>query len=163
VIGTEAGARAPKRTGTPVLAEREDLVSVRAGGWRLLVPLRHVERILSAAMPAARPAGEAAAPVVGVGPDLVPVVFASALAGSAEVELDASQQMVLLADRGRRAVLWVDAVEDVVAHAAAPPPPGAPPGELVLGWSGADRPLAVLDVPQLLSLAAGASHSKGEP
>jgi chemotaxis signal transduction protein len=161
VIEPVEAARAPARTPDPALAEREELVSLRAAGWRLLVPLRHVERVLPAAMPAARPAGEAAAPVVAVDGELLPVVFASALAGGVEVELEPSQQMVLLAARDRRALLWVDAVDDVVAHAPARPPPGAAPGELVLAWSGAERPLAVLDVPRLLSLVTGSS-SKGE-
>jgi CheW-like domain len=155
------GVRAQGRTSERALADREELVSVRAAGWRILVPLRHVERILPAAMPAARPSGEAAAPVVAVGRALVPVVFASALAGGADVELHPSQQMVLLHDGDRRALLWVDAVEDVVAHAPVPPAPGAPAGELVLAWSGAERPLAVLDVPRLVSLATQGS-SEGE-
>ena len=103
-------------------------------------------------MPAARPAADAAAPVVAVGGDLVPVVFAAALLGEREVRLAASQQMVLLACDGRRALLWVDAVEDVVPHAPAPAPPGGAP-DLVLCWSDANRPLAVLDVPRLLQLA----------
>jgi chemotaxis signal transduction protein len=161
VVGQAEVTRPPGRTPEAILAEREELVSVRAAGWRMLVPLRHVERVLPAAMPSARPAGEAAAPVVAVGGELLPVVFACALAGGAEVELDASQQMVLLAAHGRRAILWVDAVEDVVAHAPARPPPGAPPRELVAAWSGADRPLAVLDVPRLLTLSMDGS-SKGE-
>jgi hypothetical protein len=114
--------------------------------------MRAVERVLPAAMPAARPAAGAAAPVVAVGGALLPVVFAGALVGAAEVRLEARQQMVLLADGARRALLWVDAVEDVVPHAPAPAPPGGAP-DLVLAWSGADRPLAVLDVPRLLDLA----------
>lgn len=125
---------------------------MRAGGWRLLLPLRAVERVLPAAMPAARPAAEAAPPVVALGQELVPVVFAAALLGEREVRLEARQQMVLLAGDGRRALLWVDAVEDVVPHAPAPPPPGAPDA-LVAGWSaGGERPLAVLDVPRVLDL-----------
>jgi hypothetical protein len=136
-----------------MLRPGEELVVVRAAGWRLLVPLRTVARVLPAAMPAARPAPGAVGPVVGIGDALVPVVFAAALVGEREVRLGASQQMVLLADGARRALLWVDAVEDVVPHAPAPSPPGAAP-DLVLGWSGADRPLAILDVPRLLDLAA---------
>jgi chemotaxis signal transduction protein len=145
--------RPKARTSGDTLRESEELVSVRSGGWRFLVPLRHVERVLPAAMPAARPDAAAAAPVVAIGAALVPVVFASALVGAAEVTLAAGQQMVLLKDRGRRAVLWVDAVEDVVAHAAAPPAADAAGGQLVLGWSGRERPLAVLDVSRLLTLA----------
>ncbi|HEY6004374.1 MAG TPA: chemotaxis protein CheW [Anaeromyxobacter sp.] len=149
------GAGAPGRTSADAVREREDLVAIRSGGWRFLVPLRHVERILPAAMPAARPAAPAVAPVLALGEALVPVVFASALLGAAEVTLSAGQQMVLLADGGRRAVLWVDAVEDVVAHAAAQPAPGATARDLVAGWSGPERPLAVLDIPRLLTLATG--------
>lgn len=141
------------RTSGDILGRGEELVTVRAAGWRLLVPLRHVARVLSAAMPAARPAAEAAAPVVALGDDLVPVVFAAALVGEREVRLAAEQQMVLLAEGGRSALLWVDAVEDVVAYAPAAPPAGAAPADLVLAWSGAERPLAVLDVPRLLSIA----------
>jgi hypothetical protein len=146
-------AREPETTSGDTLRSGEKLVAVRAAGWRLLVPLRDVERVIPAAMPAARPAVDAAAPVVAVGGDLVPVVFAGALVGAREVRLEARHQMVLLAGRDRRAVLWVDAVEDVVPHAPAPPPPGHAAAELVLCWSGADRPLAVLDVPRLLDLA----------
>ena len=145
-------ARPPGRTSDDTLRPGEELVALRAAGWRLLVPLRAVERVLPAAMPAARPAADAAAPVVAVGDDLVPVVFAAALVGEREVRLAAEQQMVLLAGAAGRALLWVDAVEDVVRHAPAPAPPGGAP-DLVLCWSGPDRPLAVLDVPRLLDLA----------
>jgi len=158
---TLGGNCAAGPTPDDVLRDREDLAVVRAAGWRLLVPLRHVERVLPAAMPAARPSGGAAPPVGAVGGDLVPVVFVSALVGAPEVKLAAAQQMVLVAGRGRRALLWVDAVEDVVAHAAAPAPPGAAPGDLVLAWSGAERPLAVLDVPRLLALVSQ-NASKGK-
>ncbi len=148
-----AAVRAPERTSGDMLRPGEELVAVRAAGWRLLVPLSAVERVLPAAMPAGRPAAHAAAPVVAVGDDLLPVVFAVALLGEREVRLESRQQMVLLAEAGRRALLWVDAVEDVVPHAPAPPPPGGGAPDLVLCWSGADRPLAVLDVPRLLDLA----------
>jgi hypothetical protein len=131
----------------------EDLVTVRAGAWRLLVPLRNVERVVSAAMPAARPALAAASPVVALGDDLVPVVFAEALLGAAEVRLAPDHQMVLLGAGGRRALLWVDAVEDVVPHAPATAPPGTA-ADLVVGWSGAGRPLAVLDVARVLALTS---------
>ncbi len=155
-------ARATGRTSGDTLRPGEDLVALRAAGWRLLVPLRDVERVLPAAMPAARPALDAAAPVVAIGDERVPVVFAAALAGEREVRLAGAQQMVLLASAGRRALLWVDAVEDVVPHAPAPAPAGGPGGDpdLVLAWSGADRPLAVLDVPRLLDLEL---RTPGEP
>lgn len=114
--------------------------------------MRSVERVLSAAMPAARPAREAAPPVVAVGEALLPVVFAAALVGEREVRLAAGQQMVLVRDRGRRALLWVDAVEDVVPHAPATPPADGAARDLVLAWSGAERPAAVLDVARILDL-----------
>ncbi len=148
------GESASGRTSDDILRPQEELVAIRAGGWRLLVPLRHVERVLPAAMPAARPAAEPAAPLIALGEDLVPVLFAGALVGATEVRLSAEHQMILLSALGRRAFLWVDAVEEVVAHAPAPPPRDAGPAELVLAWSGAERPLAVVDVPRLLSLAA---------
>lgn len=157
-MAQSSAPRSVVRTSGDTLRECEDLVLVRSGGWRFLVPLRHVERVLPAAMPAARPDAARAAPVVAIGAALVPAVFASALVGAAEVTLSAGQQMVLLGDRGRRAVLWVDAVEDVVPHAAAPPAADAPGGELVLGWSGRERPLAVLDVARLLALATRTAH-----
>jgi CheW-like domain len=150
------GVGAPGRTSADAVRGGEELVAIRSGGWRFLVPLRHVERILPAAMPAARPAAPAVAPVVAVGAALLPVVFASALLGAAEVTLAAGQQMVLLADEGRRALLWVAAVEAPVAHVAAEPAADAPGRALVAGWSGAERPLAVLDIPRLLTLATGA-------
>jgi chemotaxis signal transduction protein len=152
VRAATASDRASGRTPDDTLRPGEELVAVRAAGWRLLVPLRVVERVLQAAMPAARPAREATAPVVAIGDDLVPVVFAGALLGEREVRLGAQQQMILLREGGRRALLWVDAVEDVVPHAPAAPPPGGGARDLVLGWSGADRPLAVLDVPAVLDL-----------
>jgi hypothetical protein len=59
---------------------------------------------------------------------------------------------VELAADGRRGLLWVDSAEDVVPYE---PAPGArPPEALVAGWSGAERPLPILDVPRLLSLLA---------
>jgi chemotaxis signal transduction protein len=154
------GSGAPGRTSADAVREREELVAIRSGGWRFLVPLRHVERVLPAAMPVARPAAPAVPPVVAVGPALVPVVFANALVGAHEVRLAAGQQMVLLAEAGRRAALWVDAVEDVVAHVAAEPDEGATAPDLVAGWSGAERPLAILDVPRLLTLATGPSSRR---
>lgn len=152
-VEDDTGAGASGRTSGDTLQPCDELVSLRAGGWRLLVPLRHVERVLSAAMPAARPGTAPSPPVVALGDDLVPVVFASALVGAQEVRLGASDQMIVLAGGGRRAVLWVDAVEDVVPHAPAAPPPGSGSRDLVLAWSGAERPLAVLDVPRLLELS----------
>jgi chemotaxis signal transduction protein len=121
----------------------------------MLLPLRFVERVLSAALPAARPAASGdAAPVVAVGGALVPVLFADALLGADEARLGAEDQMVLLRHGERRALLWVDAVEEVVEFAPVPPPAGAGEERVVAAYSGASRPLAVLDVPRLLSLAA---------
>ncbi len=149
----EAGTGAGAPTAEDTLRAGEDLVVVRSGGWRMLLPMRHVERVLQAAMPAARPSASPASPVVAVGEELLPVVFAGALAGEAEVGLEAAQQMILLASGGARALLWVDAVEDVVPHAPAAPPHGARGDGLVLGWSCPERPLAVLDVPRVVALA----------
>ena len=156
-----AAAAAP--TSTDALRPGEELVRLRAGAWRLLLPMRFVERIHGAAMPAARPSGgEPAPPMVALGPDaLAPVVFAESLLGAVEVRLGASQQMILLGDGERRALLWVDSAEDVVDHVPreAPAPDGGPDG-LVAGWSGETPPLPVLDVPRLLDLASGAQHRK---
>lgn len=137
-------------TAHDALRAGEELVRVRAGAFRLLVPLRHVERVLPAALPAARPAAAAAPPVVALAGALVPLVFAAAILGADEARLAPEHQMVLLGGAGGRALLWVDGVEDVVAHAAAPDGPG---GALVAGWSDPALPTAVLDVPRLLSLA----------
>jgi len=137
------------------LAPREELVQVRTGAWRMLLPLRFVERVLGAALPAVRPSADGdASPVIALGRELLPVIFAEALLGAEEVRLGAEDQMVLLNHGGRRALLWVDAVEEVVEFAPVPPPPGAAEGHVVAAYSGAARPLAVLDVPRLLQLAA---------
>lgn len=133
------------------LAPREELVQIRAGAWRMLLPLRFVERVLGAALPAVRPDAH---PVVAVGPELVPVLFADALLGAPEVGIDAEDQMILLRAGARRALLWVDAVEEVVEFAPVSPPPGSVERSIVAAFSGAARPLAVLDIPRLLELAA---------
>jgi hypothetical protein len=133
----------------------EELVLVRAGAWRLLVPIRHVRRIHPAALPAARPAPSPLAPVVAVAGELLPVAFAAALAGAADaagVELAPQHQLVELAVGGLRGLLWVDAAEDVVPYE--PSGGSRPPEALVAGWSGTDRPLPILDVPRLLELLA---------
>lgn len=145
-----AAVPAPGPTSPDALREGEELVAVRAGAFRLLVPLRHVDRVLPAALPAVRPGPEATTPVVALGGALVPLVFAGALLGEREARLAPEHQMVLLTGEPGRALLWVDSVEDVVAHVAAPPGPGGP---LVAGYSDPSRPLAVLDVPRLLDLA----------
>lgn len=137
------------------LGPGEELVQVRVGAWRMLLPMRFVERVLGAALPAVSPsaAGDAH-PVLAIGEALVPVLFAEALLGAEEVQLGAEDQLVLLRHGGRRALLWVDAVEEVVGFAPVPPPPGATERSVVAAFSGAERPLAVLDVPRLLELAA---------
>ncbi|HYD40074.1 MAG TPA: chemotaxis protein CheW [Anaeromyxobacter sp.] len=130
----------------------EDLVVVRAGAWRFLLPIRFVRRIHPAALPTARPAPTPIAPVIAVEGELLPVAFAASLAGAAgaALELAPHHQLVELAAGERRGLLWVDAAEDVVAHE---PAGGSRPAEgLVAGWSGAERPLPILDVPRLLEL-----------
>jgi hypothetical protein len=132
-----------------------ELVQIRSGVWRMLLPMRFVERVLGAALPASRPAaGGDAAPVVAIGRTLVPVLFADALMGADEVRIGGEDQMILLRHGDRLALLWVDAVEEVVEYSPVPPPPGSAPRALVTAFSGAERPLAVLDVPRLLELAA---------
>ena len=123
---------------------------VRAGHWRMLLPVCHVQRIHPAALPAARPGSPALAPVISVEGSMLPVAFAAALAGSSAVEMRAHHQLVELAAGGRRGLLWVDAVEDVVPFEAAPG--DTSDAALVQGWSGADRPLPILDVPRMLEL-----------
>lgn len=131
---------------------REELLAVRTGEWRLLVPMRHVERVHPAALPAAVPSATGRLPpVVAVGDELVAVVFAGALFGAREARLAGAHKMVLLSDGRRRAILWVDAVEDVVEHTPAASP-ARRPEEMVIGWSGGDRTLAVLDVRRLLDV-----------
>lgn len=141
----------PAPTVSDILSPHEELVQLRTGAWRLLLPLRFVERVLGAALPAVS-AGDAP-PVVALGGDLVPVLFAEALLGAEEVRLRGEDQMILLRHADRRALLWVGAVEEVVEFAPVPPPAG-PARPLVAAFSGLERPLAVLDVPRLLQLAA---------
>jgi hypothetical protein len=128
----------------------EELVVVRAGHWRILLPVCHVRRIHQAALPAARPGSPPLPPVIAVDGSLLPVAFAAALAGASSVEMRAHHQLVELAAGDRRGLLWVEAVEDVVPLE---PAPGETSGDaLVSGWSGATRPLPILDVPRLLQL-----------
>lgn len=127
----------------------QELVVVRAAAWRMLLPLCHVRRVHPAALPAARPGAPPLAPVVSVDGALLPVAFAAALAGAARVELSARHHLVELGAGSRRGLLWVDAAEDVVPLE---PVGGASGVALVAGWSGAARPLPILDVPRLLEL-----------
>ncbi len=123
---------------------------VRTGPWRMLLPVCHVRRIHPAALPAARPGSPALAPVISIEGSMLPVAFAAALAGASSVALQAHHQLVELAVEGRRGLLWVDAVEDVVPFE--PAPGDTSEAALVQGWSGAARPLPILDVPRLLEL-----------
>jgi hypothetical protein len=147
IAGAEGVGRiATSGTGVSV----EELVVIRAGTWRMLVPVQHVLRIHPAAMPAARPSATPRAPVVAVEGDLLPVAFAAALAGAGSIDLAGHHQLVELGACGLRGLLWVDAAEDVIAYET---PAGAPPTEgLVAGWSGVERPLPILDVPRLLGI-----------
>jgi phenylpropionate dioxygenase-like ring-hydroxylating dioxygenase large terminal subunit len=88
--------------------------------------------------------------VISVDGTLLPVAFAAALAGESSVEMRAHHQLVELAVGERRGLLWVEAVEDVVPLEPAPGETSA--DTLVAGWSGAKRPLPILDVPRLLEL-----------
>jgi len=143
----------------------EALVRVRCGAFGLLLPLAAVERILPAALPAARPAGSqeggVAHPVVSLGGELVPVLFGEALLGEPEARLRAEDQLLLLGAGGRHALLWVSAVEDVEPCRPLAPPPGGE-GPLVAGWSGGEAPLAVLDVAQVVALARGPGGERAE-
>ena len=115
-----------------------------------------VERVHGAALPALQPRGGGPpTPVVGVGGALVPVIFAAALLGAEEVSLQAADQLLLLRAGEDRVLLWVDAVEEVVEHAPVPAPSAGAAAGLACAWSGAERPLAVLDVPRLAALACG--------
>lgn len=132
------------------LAAGEELVLVRSGGWRLLIPMRHVERIHSAALPAVVPAVAPSHPLLSIGGAMVPLVFCEVLLGAESVTLTASDKMILLRDGARRALLWVGAAEEVVPYEPLQGEAGLP--ALALGFSGRDRAYAVLDVPRLLDL-----------
>jgi len=128
------------------------LVRLRSGAFRLLLPLDAVERVLPAALPAARPGADGPRhPVVSVGGSLLPVLFAEALLGEAEAQLRPEDQLLLLRHGEQRALLWVSAVEDVVPCRPLPDSPG-PADDLLAGWSDADVPLGVLDVARLVAL-----------
>ena len=137
------------------LTPGEELVQLRSGPWRLLVPMRHVARVHTAALPAPVPAaGAAAHPVLSLGGELVPVLFSSALFGAAEAVLSPADKLVELAAGGHRALLWVSAVEDLVPHqpVGADRTPAA--GGLVAGFSESEGVVPVLDVPGALAAAA---------
>ena len=146
--GGSCGVGLPRR-GDP-------LVLARSGAFRLLVPLENVERVLPAALPTARPGAEGPDhPVVSVGGRLLPVLFAEALLGAAEARLRPGDQLLQLKDGAHQALLWVSAVEEVVACEPLAPPADHRPG-LVAGYSDADGPLAVLDVARALALTLAA-------
>lgn len=139
--------------GAAALRRGDPLVLARSGPFRLLVPLLSVARVLPAALPVARPAsGPPAHPVVLVGGELLPVLFAEALLGAPAARLRPGDQLLQLRDGARQALLWVSAVEEVRACEPLAPPPGRQP-DLVAGFSDADGPAAVLDVGRALSLA----------
>lgn len=139
--------------GQGALRRGDALLVARSGAFRLLVPLASVERVLPAALPSVRPAVDGPAhPVVSVEGTLLPVLFAEALLGAIEVRLRPGDQLLQLREGARRALLWVSAVEEVVACAPLAPPRGARM-ELVRGFAEADGPLAVLDVASALALA----------
>lgn len=135
----------------------DPLLVARSGAFRLLVPLEEVGRVHPAALPTARLASDGLAhPVVGVGEALLPVLFAEALLGAGEAWLRPGDQLLELRAQEGQALLWVSAVEEVVACQPVPPPPGRCP-DLVAGYAEAGGPLAVLDVGRAVALAlAGA-------
>lgn len=141
----------------------EPLVVVRSGPWRLLLPMRHVERVYEAALPSAVPSRDGAAPpllVIAGAP--LEVFFVQTLFGAKEIRLRAEDKVVLLRVGERRAVLWVDAVEELVPFEPCQRAldGAAPRSEFVAAICAAPTPLAVLDV--LGFLKRGAADS-GEP
>jgi hypothetical protein len=128
-------------------------VLARCGAFRLLVPLASVERVHPAALPVALPAAVGRVhPLVSVGGTLLPVLFGEALLGAGEARLLPGDQLLQLKDGPRQALLWVSAVEEVLAFEPLAPPSGPRP-DLVAAFSEAGGPLAVLDVGRALTLA----------
>jgi hypothetical protein len=152
---TTSGAEldgAPRARAGSSLAPGDELVLARSGRWRLLVPMRYVERIHGAALPAVVPsAGSPAHALASIGGSMVPILFCEALLGADSVTLAGSDLMILLRDQRRRALLWVSAAEEVVPFE--PLATDAELPELALAFSGRERAHAVLDVPKLLALA----------
>ncbi len=133
------------------IAPGDDLVLARGARWRLLIPMRHVERIHGAALPAVVPSTGSPSPaLVSIGGSMVPILFYDALLGADSVTLAGSDMMILLHHEGRRALLWVSAAEEVVPFEPLATDAALP--ALALAFSGRDRPHAVLDVPKLLDL-----------
>jgi hypothetical protein len=142
------------------IAPGEDLVLARSIHWRLLVPMRHVERIYGAVLPAVVPsAGAPSHPLVSIGGTMVPIVFCDALLGAESVTLAASDVMILLRHEARRALLWVCAAEEVVPFEPLATDVALP--ALALAFSGRDHAHAVLDVPKLLDLTIAGSATDG--
>jgi hypothetical protein len=137
------------------LTPGEELVLVRSGPWRLLVPLRHVERVHEAALPSPVP-GAAAHPRLCVRGDLLPVLFCEALLGASEVALSPSDKLLELASGDLRGLLWVGAVEELVPYCPVEGGGGGAPPGLALGFSGSAGALPVLDVAAALAGAAAA-------
>ncbi len=133
------------------LAAGEELVLARSSKWRLLIPMRYVDRIYGATLPAVVPsAGAPSHPLVSIGGSMVPLLFCDALLGAESVTLAPSDMMILLRDEGRRALLWVSAAEEVVPFEPLATEASLP--ALALAFSGRDGAHAVLDVPKLLDL-----------
>jgi hypothetical protein len=100
---------------------QEPLAVLRCGDWRFAVPLAGIEKVASAALPIALPAQEGRpSHALRLGNDVLPVVFAANLLGRAEVVLKPEDKVVSVRAQGKRLVLWVDAVEDIVPFVALP-------------------------------------------
>ncbi|MHB8874738.1 MAG: chemotaxis protein CheW [Myxococcaceae bacterium] len=130
------------------LENTEPLAVLRVGDWRFALPLRHVERVFSAALPIAVPSvGPAPAMAVRIEDDLVPVTFAATLLGAADILLKPEHKMVLLASGKRRVILWVDAVEEIVPYQPIEGKIELPADRSgwVAGYTGGERTLAILD------------------
>jgi chemotaxis signal transduction protein len=150
----------------PAPQRGEDLAILRVGDWRCLVPARSIDRVLAAVAPIAVPGADAPGRLyVRVGGELLPLVFGSALLGADSAALRPSQKMVLLEADGRRWVLCVDAVEDLIPFA--PLDGAAHPLELAGGWtcalSGGERTLPVLDLDRLARSACDTPRARARP
>lgn len=160
-IETSSAAAPRPGTRSTDLALGEDLVLARSGRWRLLIPMRHVERIHGAVLPAVAPsAGPPSRPLVSIAGTLIPVVFCDALLGAPSVTLAASDMMILLRHERRRALLWVSAAEEVVPFEPVGTDAALP--SIALAFSGRDRAHAVLDVPKLIDLAVAPPGRDGD-
>ncbi|MGC4117131.1 MAG: chemotaxis protein CheW [Myxococcales bacterium] len=137
----------------------ELLVQVRCGFWRVLVPLRQVERVLPAALPGALPSSAPGAlPVVNLAGEPLPLILGEVLLGAERVSLRQSDQMLCLTDGTRRALLWVSAAEDLIPWEPAPAPAT---GEFLAGFH-RSAGVAVLDIFQLLDAVSAAPRPMPE-